>query len=149
MTVSFTHRERQVVQELAEGKTDREIACRLERSPNTVRHYIGTAKKKVGAGGQVSLVSRSYDLGLLQPPARESGTVDLPPEQQRLIRLLALNTRKRVMATETRMSLGQVTLHLRQLKETLNARTRPHVVTRARQYGLLQTAALASGTVGA
>lgn len=145
--VSFTRREFQVVMGLATGKTDHEIARFLGRSKNTVRRYIATAKGKVGAKGQISLIARSYDLGLLQPPAREERTVDLPPQQRALIPLLALNMSKSEIQAELQLSRFKVGMLTRELMQALNARTRPHVMTRARQLGLLQLSTPSRPTV--
>ncbi|MEV0445980.1 LuxR C-terminal-related transcriptional regulator [Streptomyces spectabilis] len=145
-TVSFTSRERQVVQGLAEGLTTRAIARRLNRQLGTVRHHITTAKKKVGAKGQAALVDCSYDLGLIRPPAREHNTVYVPPEQRTLIPLLARSLTNIEIATETKRSPAQVGRNARQLLKTLDAQSRAHLVTRARQHGLRQAARRPIGT---
>ncbi|MFH8991464.1 LuxR C-terminal-related transcriptional regulator [Streptomyces sp. NPDC017940] len=139
-TVSFTSRERQVVQGLAEGLTDRVIARRLNRKPGTVRHHISTAKKKVGAKGQAALVDCSYDLGLIRLPALEHGTVHLPPEQRNLITLLTRSLTNGEIAAEIHRSPAQVGVYVRRLMWVLDAQSRAHVVTRARQHGLRQAA---------
>ncbi|MFD6435875.1 LuxR C-terminal-related transcriptional regulator [Streptomyces venezuelae] len=135
----LTFREKQVIQGLAEGLTDRVIAKSLNRKPSTVRHYIGTAQKKVGATGRASLVNSVYDLGLLRLNVHEHRSADVPQQERELIPLLARSLTIRQMADETRRTPSQVARSIGQLMEILDARTRAHLMTRARQHGLLKT----------
>ena len=62
-----------VVEQIALGLADREIARELALSPHTVRYYVGTAMQEVGAHSRAHLVAISYASGLLRtgvwPPA--------------------------------------------------------------------------------
>ncbi|WP_030777591.1 LuxR C-terminal-related transcriptional regulator [Streptomyces sp. NRRL S-920] len=148
VTTSFTRRERQVVQGLAEGLTDHEIARRLNRKTATIRRHITAASKKVGAKGQVGLVNCSYALGLLRPPASEGGAVYVPPQLRELIPLIVQGLSAMKIAEETNRAPSRIHRDTKRLMHILRARTRPHIVTRARQYGLLKAAApRASATV--
>ncbi|MGV9883024.1 LuxR C-terminal-related transcriptional regulator [Streptomyces sp. NPDC003006] len=139
-TASYTRREKQVVQGLAEGLTDHEIAHRLNREVRTVRHHITWAAKKVGAKGQVRLVDCSYSQGLLTPPASEIHTIYVPDQLRELIPLVARGMKGTRIAIETNRAPVHSNRDIRQLMQILRARTRPHLVTRALQYGLLKTA---------
>lgn len=148
-TVSFTRRERQVVQGLADGLTDHEIASRLRLSLATVRRYMTTAKRKVGVTERVALVDRSYGLGLIRSPACEPDTVYLTPQHRELLSLVVKGLSKTQIAVDMRRPPSHVRRATLQLMKALGARTRTHVVTRARQYGLLKTAPrTATGPVG-
>ncbi|MER5301333.1 LuxR C-terminal-related transcriptional regulator [Streptomyces lasiicapitis] len=139
-TVSFTSREKDVVQGLAEGLTDHAIARRLNRKPSTVRHYIATAMKKVGANRQAALVNYAYDLGLIRPPVREDSTAYVSPQQRELIPLIVRGLTLDQIAAETHTTSARARRDVRRLMKALDAETRAHVVTRARQYGLLKAA---------
>ncbi|WP_164551857.1 LuxR C-terminal-related transcriptional regulator [Streptomyces sp. WAC 01529] len=138
VTVSFTRRGRQVVQGLAEGLTDREIAGRIRLTRATVRHHITVASKLVGVRGQAALVNRSYELGLIRPPAREPVPVYVPPQQKELILLLAQSLTEAQIAAKTRRPPSKIRRNTRHLMTSLQANTRAHLVTRAHQYGLLK-----------
>ncbi len=147
MTVSFTRREKQVVQCLAEGLTDHEIARRLDLKTGTVRHHITTASRKTGAKGQTQLVACSYTLGLLLLPAPESHTVYVPPQLRELIPLIVQGMSKMQIAVQTNTAPSHIRRGTQRLMQLLHARTRPRLVTRARQHGLLKTAPLGSAAV--
>lgn len=53
MTIdTLNHRERQVLDCIAEGMQDKEIARRLEISPNTVRTYASRLFRKLGVNNR-------------------------------------------------------------------------------------------------
>lgn len=58
-------REREVLQLLALGKTDRAIAAELGLSNSTVRTHVEHMRSKLGVGTRAALVARSFDLGFL------------------------------------------------------------------------------------
>jgi DNA-binding NarL/FixJ family response regulator len=67
-----TPRERDVLQLLAEGLTDQQIARRLGIAPSTVNHYMKGLRTKLGshAGNRWQLARMAYVLGLAEPPPR-------------------------------------------------------------------------------
>ncbi|MEU5998973.1 LuxR C-terminal-related transcriptional regulator [Streptomyces sp. NPDC047197] len=129
-----------MVQGLAEGLTDHAIARRLNRKPSTVRHYIATAMKKVGANRQAALVNSPCDLGLIRLPVREDNTAYVSPQQRELIPLIVRGLTLDQFAAETHTTSAQDRKDVRRLMKALDAQTRAHVMTRARKYGLLKAA---------
>jgi DNA-binding NarL/FixJ family response regulator len=58
-------REREVLDMVAAGKTNREIAERLVLSPHTIKDHTSTLYKKVGARNRAQAIQRAQQLGLL------------------------------------------------------------------------------------
>nr|BAE95486.1 putative regulatory protein [Streptomyces kanamyceticus] len=135
-TISFTTREREVVQGLAEGRYVYEIAHLLRLKENTVKHYITVASRTLGVRGRTVVVDRAYELGLIRQPDREQGTLDLMPRHLEVLPLLAQSLTRVQIGLLTGRSKEQVTRDINGLMAELGARTRPHVVTLARMYGL-------------
>ncbi|MCW2996870.1 MAG: response regulator transcription factor [Solirubrobacterales bacterium] len=63
--VRLSPRERQVLDILAEGCSNREIAERLVLAPTTVKDHIGSLLSKLGATSRLQAVLRASDAGLL------------------------------------------------------------------------------------
>lgn len=63
----LTVRETEVLQLLARGMSNREIADRLGLTANTVKGYIKNIYGKLGAGRRVQVAARARELGLLNP----------------------------------------------------------------------------------
>ena len=61
----LTAREREVLRLLSEGLLARTIAARLEVSPRTVHHHLGSIYSKLGVCDRLSAVLRARGLGLL------------------------------------------------------------------------------------
>lgn len=55
--MTLTPRERQVLALVAEGLTDKEIACHLYLSAHTVAHVVLTARHKLGASSRAHAVA--------------------------------------------------------------------------------------------
>lgn len=64
--IELTERERQVLELLAEGLSNRGIGENLWLSENTVKSHLSTLAKKVGAKGRAHVVARGFQLGLLK-----------------------------------------------------------------------------------
>jgi DNA-binding NarL/FixJ family response regulator len=62
----LSERERQVLQLIAGGATNREIADRLFLSPHTVKDHTSTLYRKVKAKNRADAIQRAQRLGLLQ-----------------------------------------------------------------------------------
>jgi two-component system response regulator DesR len=60
----LTDREREVVELMASGATNREIADRLFLSPHTVKEYASSVYRKLGARNRAEAVKRAERLGL-------------------------------------------------------------------------------------
>ena len=61
----LSEREREVLDLIASGATNREIAEALHISPWTVKEYTGTVDKKLGVRNRTEAVQRAQRLGLL------------------------------------------------------------------------------------
>src|SRR5436305_3030382 len=58
-------REREVLEEIAAGSTNREIAQRLYLSPHTVKEHTSALYRKLGARNRAEAVQRAQRIGLL------------------------------------------------------------------------------------
>jgi DNA-binding NarL/FixJ family response regulator len=61
----LTTREEQVLQQLAEGLSNRSIAQRLQISEHTVKFHINAILGKLGAQSRTEAVARAARLGLI------------------------------------------------------------------------------------
>lgn len=65
---SITQRERQVLERLAEGADNRQIARELGISPDTVQTHIRNLLAKLNVGSRLEAVVKALRLGLVRPP---------------------------------------------------------------------------------
>jgi two-component system nitrate/nitrite response regulator NarL len=79
----LTPRELQVVQALAEGLTNREIALCLRLSPHTIKNYVMKIFDKLGVSNRVELVFRTCSQPSLVQRAAEEESKDLKEPAQR------------------------------------------------------------------
>jgi two-component system response regulator DesR len=61
----LSDREREVLDDLASGATNREIAARMHLSPHTVKEHVSSLYRKLGARNRAGAVQRAQRLGLL------------------------------------------------------------------------------------
>jgi two-component system response regulator DesR len=61
----LSERERQVLEMIAAGSTNREIAERLFLSPHTVKDHTSALYRKVGARNRAQAILRAQRLGIL------------------------------------------------------------------------------------
>jgi DNA-binding CsgD family transcriptional regulator len=64
-TLGISPRELVVLHELAAGHSNKEIARRLEVSPNTVKTHLARLYEKLGAERRTEAVQRARELGIL------------------------------------------------------------------------------------
>jgi DNA-binding NarL/FixJ family response regulator len=64
-TLGISPRELAVLQELAAGRANKEIAQRLAVSPNTVKTHTARLFEKLGAKRRTDAINRARELGLL------------------------------------------------------------------------------------
>jgi DNA-binding NarL/FixJ family response regulator len=60
----LTTREREVLELLADGATNREIAGRLVLSPHTVKEHTSALYRKLGVRNRAEAARRAHELGL-------------------------------------------------------------------------------------
>lgn len=64
-TVQLTPREREVLEHLGSGATNREIAEALHLSPHTIKEHTSALYRKLGVRNRAEAVSRGQQIGLL------------------------------------------------------------------------------------
>lgn len=65
---ALTAREREILQAIAEGLNNTELAERFFLSESTVKTHVGRVLQKLGARDRVQLVIIAYEHGVLDPP---------------------------------------------------------------------------------
>lgn len=61
----LTPREREILQLLGDGHSNREIAEQLHVSEKDVEYHVGNLLRKLGSRNRTGAVSRGYELGYL------------------------------------------------------------------------------------
>ena len=69
----LTPREREVLAQLAQGRTNREIGASLAITERTVKHHVGQILAKLGAGNRTEALARAARLGLVSLAEDEDG----------------------------------------------------------------------------
>ncbi|HEY1415745.1 MAG TPA: response regulator transcription factor [Caulobacteraceae bacterium] len=64
-SLGISPRELVVLEELAAGRSNKEIARRLEVSPNTVKTHLARLYEKLGAQRRTDAVNRARELGII------------------------------------------------------------------------------------
>jgi DNA-binding CsgD family transcriptional regulator len=64
-TLGISARELQVLQELAAGRSNKEIAERLHLSPHTVKTHVSHLFEKLGARRRTEAIHRARELGIV------------------------------------------------------------------------------------
>jgi DNA-binding NarL/FixJ family response regulator len=68
--VALTHAEREVLANVAAGRTNSEIAATLHISPSTVKSRLASAFAKLGVGSREEAAAAAMDVEGTDPPAR-------------------------------------------------------------------------------
>jgi len=64
-SLGITERERQVLQLLADGRSNKEIAARLGLSPNTVKTHVASLFEKLRVARRTEAIQLARELGLV------------------------------------------------------------------------------------
>jgi DNA-binding CsgD family transcriptional regulator len=64
-TLGITPRELTVLQEIAAGRSNKEIAARLEISPDTVKAHAARLFEKLGAKRRTDAINKARELGIV------------------------------------------------------------------------------------
>ena len=70
LLAQLTEREREVLVEVASGRSNSEIATRMYLSDATIKTHVGHILAKLGLRDRVQAVVLAYDVGLVQPRTR-------------------------------------------------------------------------------
>lgn len=65
-TLGVSERELQVLELLAEGRSNKEIASRLNVSPNTVKTHVANLFEKLSAKRRTEAILRARELGMIR-----------------------------------------------------------------------------------
>jgi DNA-binding NarL/FixJ family response regulator len=69
----LTDREFEVLQLLAQGCTNAQLARRLHRSPKTIDHHVSAVLEKLGVRSRAQAVSAAFSRGIVAPPKDSTG----------------------------------------------------------------------------
>ena len=62
----ITPREREVLQWVSEGRTDKEIATLLSVSEHTIKNHMKSIRKKLGSSNRIQASMKAIDLGIIE-----------------------------------------------------------------------------------
>lgn len=65
-TLGISARELEVLREMAAGRSNKEIAARLDVSPNTVKTHVAHLFERLGAKGRTDAVNKARELGIVR-----------------------------------------------------------------------------------
>ena len=65
--LGLTSRQAEILQEMAKGRSNKEIACHLELSPETIKSHIADLYRQTGASNRIMLINWVRDRGFLVP----------------------------------------------------------------------------------
>jgi DNA-binding CsgD family transcriptional regulator len=65
----ITARELEVLQLVAQGRTNAQLAGRLHRSPKTVDHHVSAILEKLGVRSRAEAVAAAFALGIVEVPS--------------------------------------------------------------------------------
>ncbi|MFE6031015.1 helix-turn-helix domain-containing protein [Streptomyces niveus] len=137
--VILAPRERQVVEGLADGSTLATVARNLKIREVTAAGYLRLGKRKLhGVSENAAALAVGYATqAITRPELLDPEGLDLSREQRNLVPLIARGMTTAQMVPELRQPVQIIRRYGRELQQSLSAKNRAHVVTRAWQYQVL------------
>ncbi|MFE9558459.1 LuxR C-terminal-related transcriptional regulator [Streptomyces sp. NPDC006692] len=135
--LELTGRQQQMVAYVAMGKSTASIAKSCFLSEYTVKTHLRVARKKLGVSAAPALVNTAYETGAIPAPDPLGSTVVISGIEQQVLQLISLGYCYAEIASELDKKEGWVHEKARTLRRRLEARNGAHLMTRARQLGLL------------
>ncbi|WP_327303007.1 helix-turn-helix transcriptional regulator [Streptomyces sp. NBC_01298] len=135
-SVSFTEREIQVADLLADGLTTPKVGQRLNLAPATVVTYTRHARAKLGVRTTPALIVGLYERQLLPEPPVSLHTLDLDADVLAVIPLLLHGVPGTDIAKRLKRPVRQVHADIQNLFGDVLALNAAHTVRRLRSHGL-------------
>lgn len=133
---SFTQREIQVANLLADGLWAPEVGRRLHLAPTTVVTYAKHARAKIGVRTTPALVLGLYEHQLLPEPPASSHPLNLDADALAIIPLLLHGIPGSQIASRLNRPVGRVRADMQTLFSAVLARNATHAVRRLRGHGM-------------
>ncbi|WP_412078843.1 response regulator transcription factor [Streptomyces xanthophaeus] len=135
-SVSFSEREIQVAELLADGLATPEIGQRLHLSEHTVASYVKYAKAKLGVHTGAALVLGLYEHGLLAEPIPSPHPLDLDDDVRSVLPLLVQGVPGSQIALRLKRPVTRVRADMQTAFASVSTRNAAHAVRQLRRYGL-------------
>lgn len=135
---SLSPRERKVLERVAGGASLGQIVEELDIREGTVMGYLKAAKVKLhGVKMTPSAVAVGYATQSISRPQLTTEALTLSRDLRLLVPLIAMGWSLAEIASWRRLKVYKVQSDCHRLHTILQARSRPHMVTRAWQYKIL------------
>lgn len=122
------------------GYTAPEIARELKLSLHTVRDHLTAAHAKLGTHSATALVHAGYESGAVPEPVPLATKLLFEGIQLQLLQGMSQGQDTDALATQLGFpSRREARAECRRLLRMVKVRRRPHLMTRARQFGLIGT----------
>lgn len=134
----LSDREREIVAQVARGRSNKQIGESLDLSALTVKSHLHRIARKVGTGSRAGIVAAAYrngDLATLTAEPREPLTLKQRERQVLIGMSYGLNNEE--IGRRLFISEDTVKTHARRLFQKLQAKDRAHAVALGYQHGHL------------
>lgn len=138
-TNPLSSREQEVLRQLAYGNTLRQVAGILRIKEGAAQFRLRTAKAKLhGVRTTSTAIAVGYATrSLPRPPILGRLIRNFPDELRVLVPVIAQGKSAKQIASHFSMSIVEVRADCHRLLTSLQAKNRPHMITRAWQYQIL------------